>query len=313
MSTNSDNTKLPYVEKDIVYLDYNVFVSAVYDERRCKLLKALSDSNRVIFPFTYVHIQEVNRIDDSERESVQKRLRTIKSITESNYLDFNQSIGQFTIRKRDPFEVFETINEVPKKFIEEVAKYATDIYLRPTTPSLPISCFNGEDLFAHFTRMYRSSFPNLAVELNNLGRDEAIKFIEKKVFSGFPLEDAYKAMTKILKDHGLGEMTYENFLDLQLYISGYKTPNEDLKKPDGLMSDHQHIYFAQNCPVVISDDKNFRRKLRAKFGVHQKLVAEPKMGILMLGVIYGLVVAKDSSGREIDINELKKWMLNNGH
>lgn len=309
MPGNVNSESLPHVDKIVVYLDYNVFVSAAHDENRLGLLKALADTDYFIFPFTHIHVQEINRIASNEKEKIKKRLTVIKSITKSNYLDFNQSVGQFTIRERDPFELYQTINEVPQDFIDGISKYATETYLRPTLPNLPSSCFKGEDLFAHFIEQYRSEFPNLAIELNNLNKNDAVKYLKEKIYSGFSFEKMYETMTKILKDHGLGEMTYEDFLDLQLYIAGYKTPNSDLKKPGGLMSDHQHIYFAQNCPIVISNDKNFRRKLRAKFDSSQKLVIEPKLGIVILGVMSGLMVAKDSSGREIDISELKSWAL----
>ena len=80
----------------------------------------------------------------------------------------------------------------------------------------------------------------------------------------------------------------EFFIDNTLYLAGYKTPNDDLKKPDGLLSDHQHLRFANNCPIVISDDVNFRRKLLEACVPGSKLVVDASFGINFLFVLSGL-------------------------
>lgn len=266
-------------------------------------------TEKYIFPFTHVHIAEVNRISGSGRqEEIKVHLSTIKEISGSNYLDYREDIRSFTIRSRDPNEVFEAINEVPQSYLDEVSKMATDHHLRPHFPNMPANCYRMADQYKFFVETFRKHFPNLGEEINNKSKSEAKRYLESKVF-GMSFEQAFELLQKIQKDSGLSTrgLTIDFFIENTLYLAGYKTPNRDLKKPNGLLSDHQHLNFARGCTIIISDDENFRRKALEFSEV--KLVVDSNRGVNFLLIHSGLVsLVSEQSGESLNSKYLESFL-----
>lgn len=289
----------------MIYLDYNIFTKAKKDSNFKNTLLSLVKTEKYIFPFTHIHIGEVNRISGNSRENeIKVHLSTIKEITNSKYLDFRENIGSYTIRPRDPYEVFETINEVPESYLDEISKMATDLHLRPQLPDLPENCYRMADQYKFFVEIFRKHFPNLGREINNKSKDEAKKYLETEVFK-MSFEQAFDLFEKSQKGSGLNTkgLTLDFFIENTLYLAGYKTPNEELKKPSGLLFDHQHLNFANNCSIIISDDKNFRRK--ALETTDAKLVADSNRGINFLLVHSGLVnLVSEQDGESLNTKYL---------
>lgn len=285
----------------MIYLDYNIFTQATKDSEFRKTLLSLVKSEKYIFPFTHVHIAEVNRISGERRqEEIKVHLSTIKEITNSNYLDYRENIGSFTIRHRDPYEVFETINEVPESYLDEIAKLATDLHLKPQIPGLFENCYRMADQYKFFVEMFRSEFPNLGREINNMSKNEARRYLETEVFK-MSFEQAFDLLEKSQKGGDLNtkDLTLDFFIENTLYLAGFKTPNKDLKKPSGLLSDHQHLGFASCCPIIVSNDENFRRK--ALESTDARLVVDSTRGVNFLLVHSGLVnLVSEQNGESLN-------------
>lgn len=282
---------VPVVDRIVVYLDYNIFVDVLLSEDYQYKLNLVSEKNLYTFPFTHIHISEVNRIPKSNDDEIQKRLELIKKISKARYLDYREDLKSFTIRDRDPFEVFDTINDVPQSYLDEISRIATEQYLESSIPDFPADFYRMEDQFVHFANIFRGYYPSLGEKLNNMTREEAIKYLEENTFNGISFEESYELLYKIMKDTGNNVEMFDLdfFIENTLYMAGFKTPNKELKKPSGLLSDHQHLKFAENCPIVISNDKNFRNKLKAKYKANEKLVLDLKNGINFLLVQSGVV------------------------
>lgn len=280
--------KVPTVEKPVVYLDHNIFSMASEDLGFKNTLVSLVRTGKYIFPFTQVHISEVNRITGTSREEdVKTQLSIIKEISCSNYLDYRAELGCYTIRARDPNDVYESINEVPESYLDEISKLATEQHLEGQIPNFPENCYRMADQYKFFTETFRKQFPNLSKEINNLSKDEAKKYLEEKVFQ-MSFEQFFDILEKSQKGFSSAKsLTLDFLIKNTLFLAGYKTPNKDLKKPSGLLSDHQHLHFASCCSIIISDDKNFRQK--ALEFTEAKLVADPSRGINFLLVHSGLV------------------------
>jgi hypothetical protein len=301
--------QVPIVEKPVIYLDHNVFSKAARDFDFKATLVSLIKTEKYIFPYTQVHIAELNRITSNRKEEIESLLSTIKEISCSNYLEYREGIRSYTIRPRDPHEVFETINDVPQSYIDEISKLATDQHLRPQLTDLPENCFRMENQFKFFVERFRSQFPNLGREINNMSKAEAKKHLEEKVF-GMPFKQAFELLEKSQKGSGIDikSLTVDFFIENTLFLAGYKTPNKDLKKPGGLLSDHQHLNFARNCPIIISDDENFRRK--ALECTEANLVTNSIRGINFLLVHSGLVnLVAEHNGESLNQKYLDACLL----
>lgn len=270
--------EMDVVRKMVVYLDYNIFVAAIKSEALLRVLTTLTELDKFVFPFTYVHMHEVNRISDPME--VKRYLDVISAISQDKYLDFNEKINMYTIRPRSPLETFESINEVPKEYVDEVLKISTK-NLHTVIPNLPENLYKFEDMFAHFAGEFRKHFPDTGKKINNLSREAALSFLADKIFK-LPLDQFHKQLNDILTTSNAKEMPYEYFISVLLTMSGYKTPNSDLKKPDGLLSDEMHLRYASQCQLVISTDQNFRKKLCSIYSAEEKAILDLKQGLALL-------------------------------
>lgn len=270
------------VKELTVYLDYNIFVEATKNESLLGVFSKLNETGKFVFPFTHVHIAEVNRINSSEE--IQKHLETISKISTNRYLDFNENLQTYTIRPRNPFETFSCVNEVPREYVESISKLAA-ANLHASFPQMPTSCYKIEDLFAYFADLFRKSFPGLGMKINNLSREDAISYLNKEVFQN-SLSEFHLKINQIVEPT-IGAMSYDYFVSMLLTACGYKTPNKDLRKASGLLSDEMHIRFAAICPIVISMDENFKNKLRSRYSVNEKAVLDLNEG---LGLLYKIII-----------------------
>jgi hypothetical protein len=282
--TNSTNDQM--INEIVVYIDYNIFVDAVTNQSLVEHFKTLRGSGKFIFPFTRMHIAEVNRIDQSKTGEIQSHLETIKNISNSRYMDYRDETSVFTIRDRDPFEVYQTINEIPRSYIDEVSKQAFQP-LKSVIPNMPDDGFRAGDLFEFFTKSFRSSFPGLSEKINNMSREEALRYLKSKVFIGPSLEEVYEKCREILAEKSLGHINFDSFANTILAVCGFHTPNKELKKADGILSDEQHIVFASICPIVLSNDEHLRKKLSARYSKDEKLIVNLKDGLPRLFSIAG--------------------------
>lgn len=266
------------VQEMVIYLDYNIFVAAVKSEALLGVFTKLAQLDKFVFPFTHVHIHEVNRMSDPIE--VKNHLKVISTISQERYLDFNEEIKMYTIRPRSPFETLEAINEVPKEYIDNVLKKSTK-NLHSVIPNFPENLYKFDDMFAHLTGEFRKHFPETGKKINNLSREDALSFLADKVIK-LPLDQFHKQLNDILSTSNAKEMPYEYFISVLLTMSGYKTPNSDLKKPDGLLSDEMHLRFASQFQVVISTDQNFRKKLSSFYSTEEKAILDLKQGLALL-------------------------------
>ena len=264
--------RVPTLEKIIVYLDYNVFINAMKNKKLLQKIKIIRDTNLFIFPFSSVHIGEVNRIERSKCSEIKKRLLIIKEISQSEFIDYRNGINSFTVRPRDPFELYHTINEIPQAFIDELHKSLCKEY---PIADMPDNCFRPEDQIKFFIKKCRESYPNLGKKLNNMAKREAIAYLEKNVFK-YKLDYLYDVMCDLTKGK-IGN--FDSYTNLLLDMMGYKTPNKDIEKAQGYFSDFLHISYSDICPIIISNDKNFRNKLRASYKSNEKIVLNSEIGL----------------------------------
>lgn len=292
---------IPTVEKPLAFLDYNVFVDSVTNDVLYNNLKDIASAGAYILPFTRVHVEEVNRIRSSTRDrDVHNQLTRIREITLCNYLDYRTHLRAFTVRAEDPFTVFATINEVPQEFLREISRAAIEDRLCPGIPGLPAGLSSMDEVYEQLTRMFRGYYPNLGEKLNGLSAKDAIAYIEKNVLTGLSFQYLYEVMpssSKVCQVTG-EEFTIEAFTERMLYIMGYKTPAKELKKPSGMLSDQMHLRFACRCPIVISNDLNFRRKVIARSEPGSRLVTDTSSGIALLLLNTGLIELVDKESGE---------------
>lgn len=279
--------RIPIIDKTIVYLDHNVFVKAVKDRGFRRNLIELRESGRVLFPFNRIHIAEVNRIHKTNAEDIRLHLEVIKMISDSQYLDFRGEIENFTVRPRDPYEAYQSINEVSQSFIDSISKCAAGS-LRPDLLDLPEDQFRLDAIFSFLTKKFRAAFPDISKSLNNLSRAEAVSHLRQYVFIDPSLEEFHEIVRSQLNQQQVGEMSFDYFLDTLLLICGYHSRASELKKPGGLLDDHQHFSYAASSPIIVSDDERLRRRLFAKFSNGEKAIMDSTASIAFLYVFTGL-------------------------
>lgn len=211
----------------IAYLDHQVWCGMAENSPKyyalSKALEKVVSVERIILPYSTVHIQElaeIGKLSDLPRtERLKKaipKLELIKKVSKSVILETNEDYSKFALKTRDPVEAFETYIEV------ELSAAATNSF----TDFIPKTLV--QEIQKHF---------NVSAEkLNNMTEEDAVikinfgfkAFIEKcqrdKEFHRAFVDVAKKQSAElILKGHSLSTLALDQAR--QIALLGLKEGN----------------------------------------------------------------------------------------
>lgn len=269
-----DTNKMDNFNRIVIYLDHNIFARSVNQLKNIdrifhKILLALNQSLQVAIPYSSIHIEEVRQISGPYKDNnIQEHLTAIKDISKSYYIDFNVSVNNYTIRQRDPFELYQTITTNDILSYEKIQE--------------------GLIKLIPFDKM-KEIRERLKIDkkvLSNLDPADAVNYIDQK------LEVLHQEMMRSQKGYqsafesiiGSGEKL--TLLTLTEYVSaiaqscnlnidqhtksimfaqmlesfGYQSNDRNSKRL-AVFNDHCHYSFAKIANYFITDDKKLLKKL----------------------------------------------------
>lgn len=206
--------------------------------------------------FSASHIQEALEIRGSNTEErkdrIKKRLRTIKALSQSNYLYENLENKVFKLIE-SPFSVLNTITEV--EFTQEIMKSFSN----------------------HITEEQKQSLRDLLeidpTRINNYSPTEVLEQLNKKLF-----ETGQEFTFLRLMEHGLSYHPNSESFGLSNRIAGifelldmfgyWKDKFTD-KSNYARLWDSSHTSFAAYCDLFISDDKRTRNKAKVVYDIYK--------------------------------------------
>lgn len=237
------------------YLDNNVLIYIENGSLTISDLKKNVHPNLIDFFYSSAHIQETEEIkaetDLLRNKRIEKRLRTIESVTKSNYLYHNLNDGKVYLFKEKPESVLDTIRDVP--FGNSVMKVLVNLIgeserekfrLQLGLDSKKLNNYNTLEIVEH-----------LNAKLIDWGDMSILEMIEKAV-----------ELHPQGKDFGLNNR-FGGIFEL-LDLLGYWTDKYNDKSNYARMWDSNHAYFASFCDFFISDDKRTRNKTKVVYGIY---------------------------------------------
>ena len=237
------------------YLDNNIFVDIEQNSlSTIDLLKNI-DQNITDFFYSASHLQEANEITaetNSElKKRLEKRFRTISSVTNDNYLFQELKTNKVHKLKEIPSVVFNTINDV--SFAKNMMKGMINTV--------------SEAQKAEFRKQLNID----PIQINNYSPKEVIEQINSKsdLMGGFSLVGIIE---KAIEFHPQGkEMGLHNrFAGIfeMLDIVGYWKDKYNDKSNYARLWDSSHSHFSSYCDYFISNDKRTRNKAKVVFEIY---------------------------------------------
>jgi len=226
-----------------VYLDNNIVISIEEKKIEISDLRKHFGMNSD-FVYSYIHIQELLEAGTGFESLKDKRLQSIRNITQSRHIvpQLQSLVNEFFILNEDPALVLSRIQ--PYQFINREVKgevQVVDNYRERLVQAL------GIDI----------------KRLNNYSVDEVIKQINDALNSNLYFD--LRTLIDCMGLH-LHAQIYSifNMLDMIGYWKDEKTIRSNMAR----VYDSSHAYFAAGCDYFVSNDKRCRAK--AKVAYHLK-------------------------------------------
>jgi len=246
------------------YLDYNIFTAIEDGELSIESILSNVDRSIIAFPFSAGHIQEVDNIKGkTERERkkfIDKRLNTIRQISDRIYLYQELPTNEVHWLKEDPEQVLETITQVP--FGKTAMKMFTNLFTAEQKDEFRQNLGVDPKLLNNYSP--QQVVGHLNTKLTNWGtQDTFIEMIEKSI-SFHPNGKSFGLNNRIA-----GAM---ELLDMLGYWKDRETENSNYAR----LWDSNHTFFASHCDFFISNDKKTRYKARVIYdiyGINTKVIS----------------------------------------
>lgn len=237
------------------YLDNNILIYIENGTLTISDLKNRINSNLTDFFYSSAHIQETEEIkgetESNRNERINRRLETIESVTNCNYLYHNLDDGKVYLLNEKPESVLETIRDVPfanammKGLINMVGESEREKFrLQLGLDSKRLNNYNSNEVVEH-----------LNTKLIEWGNLSLIDLVEK----GVELHPQGKEFGLNNRFGGIFEM---------LDMLGYWTDKYSDKSNYARLWDSNHAYFASFCNYFVSDDKRTRNKAKVVYGIY---------------------------------------------
>ena len=238
-----------------VYLDNNIFIYLENSTLTISDLKDRISPNLTDFFYSSAHIQETEEIKGKteliRKERIDRRLKTIETITDSKYLYHNLDDGKVYLLNEKPENVLDTIRDVPfanammKGLINMIGESEREKFrLQLGLDSKRLNNYDSKEVVEH-----------LNTRLNEWGNMTLIEMIEKGV-----------ELHPQGKDFGLNNR-FAGIFEL-LDMLGYWTDKYNEKSNYARLWDSNHAYFASFCDFFISDDKRTRNRARVVYNIY---------------------------------------------
>lgn len=206
----------------IIYLDNNVIINIEENKLR------LPQRQDVIYPFSYVHIEELLESGERLPQLKDLRLSTLSHISDDKYL-VNDSPGQLIMMTRTPLQVFQDIANNP--------------------------------LIRYLRQVVKRDCAKLIYE------DEVIKYfnIDKRRINNYTSAQLLKEHSDFIEqyitatDDGNRQASFNSFfnaMDMLGFWQDKLTPKSSLAR----QYDANHAYHATLCDYFVTDDKRTRNK-----------------------------------------------------
>lgn len=249
-----------------VYLDWNIYVYLMEGNYQ-DVAGALSDAKSagVVIPFSATHVDEATNI--RRKTDIELRLEFIGKI--SNEVYFENSVTEFGLKKRSPFEVYRTLNEPPK--VDKIIRFFGNVITRP---------------------MFMAARAALGLDpqqLNNVGPSEVWGEIDRIIlrskhakklpreFGDSPIRgilqyvkrdsiERYGSIHECLggvKQRAAGPDVNVSVLFSLLESFGYFPESKKVFQKASRFNDASHCFYALWSDVCVSRDTGFRMKSKA--------------------------------------------------
>ncbi|MBD0833337.1 hypothetical protein [Aestuariibaculum sediminum] len=242
--------------KKAAYLDNNIFVDIEQNSLSTIELMKNIDHNITDFFYSASHLHEANEITAKTNSELkirlEKRFRTISSVTNNNYLFQELPSNKVYKLKEEPNVVFDTINDVP--FAQNMMKRMVNTV--------------SEVQRAEFRKQLNID----PMRINNYSPKEVIEQINSKrdLIGGFSLVGMIE---KAIEFHPQGkEMGLHNrFAGIfeMLDMVGYWKDKYNEKSNYARLWDASHCHFSSYCDYFISNDKRTRNKAKVVFEIYR--------------------------------------------
>jgi hypothetical protein len=236
------------------YLDYNIFTSIEDGQFTIdKIYKIDKSINQL--PFSASHIQEVDNINaPSEKRTyyIQKRLQTIKYISQCLYLYHSFEDKEMYLQTEEPEIVLETIRDIP------FGKIAMKMFMNFISPT------QKEELRK-----------NLGIDTKRLNNYKPIDVIEQlnRSLTSWGTQDSFlQFIEKVIELHPSGSSFGLHNRIAAIYelldLFGYWKDKETKTSNYARLWDSSHAHFASYCDYFISDDKRNRYKAKVVYQLY---------------------------------------------
>lgn len=239
-----------------VYLDNNIFAYLESGKLNLEDIQKLVPEkiNAIFYSSAHIHETiEINSPNEHQRQEwINNRLEIIKTVTKNNYL-FENLNNEVFYQFEDPFDVLETVSEVPfaKDMMKKMVNFITEEQKTQIRETLGLD----------------------SKELNNLSTKEIVKFLTKKIKEYGSEYSFLEFIEHSLSFHpesetmGLSNRIAAIFELLDIF--GYWKDKFTEKSNYARTWDNSHTFYAAHCDIFISDDKRTRNKAKVVYEIYK--------------------------------------------
>ncbi|WP_294249516.1 hypothetical protein [uncultured Chryseobacterium sp.] len=239
-----------------IYLDNNAFIDIEQGSLTIDDLKNKYKDENLSFYYSPAHIHESNEIKADSlaliQERLEKRFKTISSITQNNYLYQELSSNEVHKIKQIPFSIYKLINQV--SFAKDSMKSMVNIVDESQK------------------QIVREAIGLNPTEMNNYRTSDVISQINKKLdlFQGYSFLGLIEMGFELHPD-GKSFGLHNKFAGVfeLLDFFGYWKDKYNEKSNYARLWDSNHAFFASYCDVFISRDKRTRNKAEVAYNVFE--------------------------------------------
>lgn len=249
-----------------VYLDWNVYTYLLNgDYPQLEQTIEHAKNRNVILPFTSTHIEEATNIKDNT-----ERINRLRFISEfSNNIYFENSITDFGLIRRSPFDVYETINTLPStsRLMRRLANMISRPMLKAARKSLGLDpeVLNNKEPHKVWNEIDRAILESkFSKTLPEEFRESPIKgmvdYIKQDSLERFgPIHEQMGGSKK----RAIGPDIIVSILYSLLESFGYYPEKKKVFEKASRINDAAHCFYSLWSDVCVSKDKGFRMKSKA--------------------------------------------------
>jgi len=218
------------------YLDNNILVSI--EDKQIELDSLRTESlNCTEYVYSYAHISELLEANDNSGQLTEKRISTIKNVTNNcycysygNYIEFKVEKPQFVIETmKIHHKFFNSLRGSVKTFNPNREKLIAALKIDKKR----INNYSPTEVIEHFNTLLKIETPLGFGDMVNI----AGSTLHGKIYAVF------------------------NFLDFLGYWSDRKNSKSNIAR----YNDASHVFFASSCDCFVSNDLRARNKAKVAF------------------------------------------------